>query len=400
MASIKVKFRPSSISGHEGTVYYQIIHERIVKIISSDYKIKSEEWDVKTSSIFIPANSLRFNYLRSVKERIRWDMERVNRIILQLSIGSSSYSVDDIISEFEKIRDAQSVFNYIEARIITLKANGKIRTSETYRTALNCFKKFRNDEDIQFDEMTSELMESYEAYLSGNGLIPNSISFHMRILRAIYNRAVEDGITEERHSFKRVYTGIDKTRKRALCLSVIRKINEINLKYDSSASFARDIFMLSFFFRGMSFIDMAYLRKTDLQNGFITYRRRKTGQQLTIRWTKEMQQILDKYPKNQTKYLLPIITDGNIDSHAQYRSKQYKVNKGLKIVGDKIGLNVPLTAYVARHSWASIAKFKGIPISIISDGLGHNNELTTQIYLSTLDTSAVDKANALILKSL
>lgn len=158
--------------------------------------------------------------------------------------------------------------------------------------------------------------------------------------------------------------------------------------------------MLSFFFRGMSFIDMAYLKKSDLKNGIITYRRRKTGQQLQIEWTKEMQMTLDKYPENESGYLLPIIRGTGTNDRNTYRRVGYNINHALKRVAAKVGITMNLTLYVARHSWASAAKAKGIPLSVISEGMGHDSEATTQIYLASLDTSVVDRANSLIMKSL
>ncbi len=152
--------------------------------------------------------------------------------------------------------------------------------------------------------------------------------------------------------------------------------------------------------RGMSFIDMAFLKKTDKANGYIIYCRHKTRQQLTIEWTKDMQEIVDKYPPNPTRYLLPIITSNGINERCAYRNSLFKINKRLKEVAEMLDLPIPLTLYVARHSWASVAKAKGVPLSVISEGLGHDSEATTQIYLSSLDSSVVDKANSMILKSL
>ena len=160
------------------------------------------------------------------------------------------------------------------------------------------------------------------------------------------------------------------------------------------------MFMLSFMLRGMSFVDMAYLRKTDLSNGYIIYRRRKTGQQLTIKWTKDMQLVLDKYPENASGYLLPIVRNPGTNERYTYRNASYNINRSLKAVAKMAGVTIPLTLYVARHSWASAAKSKCIPLGIISEGMGHDSETTTQIYLTSLDTSAVDKANSLILSSI
>ena len=163
---------------------------------------------------------------------------------------------------------------------------------------------------------------------------------------------------------------------------------------------ARDLFMFSFYTRGMSFVDMAYLKKTDLQNGVLVYRRQKTNQQLTIKWEKPMQDIVNKYASPESPYLLPIIRDTHTDARLQYKNAIHLVNNKLKLIGKEIGLGIPLTTYVARHGWASIAKHKNIPIGIISEALGHDSEKTTRIYLDSLDTSAVDKANSQILNSL
>lgn len=200
--------------------------------------------------------------------------------------------------------------------------------------------------------------------------------------------------------FRRVYTGVDKTVKRALPIRAIKKIKTLDLTMIPRLDYARDMFLLSFYLRGMSFVDMAYLRKNDLRNGYVTYRKRKTGQQLVIKWTKEMQLILDKYPRNGSGYLLPIIKNGTTNERCSYRNASYNINNSLKKIAEMAGVEIPLTLYVARHSWASAAKAKGIPVGVISEGMGHDSEATTRIYLASLDTSVVDRANALILSSL
>lgn len=400
MASIKVKFRPSTVADHEGTIYYQIIHERKVRQLLSDYKVFPYEWDESRSMVTTTQKSERKAFILSIRERIRWDVERLNKIDKKLDANGLTYTADDVIDEFNRYANEYSLFNYMESIIVKLKQNGKVRTSETYKSALSSFKKFRQDEDIMLDCLTSEVMESYEAWLKGRGVALNTISFYTRILRAVYNRAVEDDIIENRNPFKHVYTGVDKTVKRALPLPVIKKIKALDLSLNTSLDYARDMFLMSFYLRGMSFIDMAFLKKTDLKNGYVTYRRRKTGQQLIIEWTKEMQMILDKYPENATDYLLPIIRNPGTNERCTYRNMGYNINHNLKKIAQMVGVQIPLTLYVARHSWASAAKAKGIPLSVISEGMGHDSEATTQIYLTSLDTSVVDRANSLILKSL
>lgn len=400
MASIKVKYRPSTIADHEGAIYYQIIHERKVRQLNTEYHVMPDEWDENRSMVTTKQSSERKSFILSIRERIRWDVERLTKIDKRLDAAGLSYTADDVIDEFRRYANEYSLFNFMESLIIKFKQNGNIRTSETYTAALNSFKKFRTDEDIMLDYLTSEIMEAYEAWHKQRGNSPNTISFYTRILRAVYHRAVENDVIENRNPFRHVYTGVDKTVKRAIPLSHIKKIKALDLSLSPALDFARDMFLMSFYLRGMSFIDMTFLKKTDLKNGYIVYRRRKTGQQLTIEWTPEMQTIIDKYPDNPTQYLLPIIKTEGINERCAYRNIGYNINHSLKKIAGMVGINIPLTMYVARHSWASAAKAKGIPLSVISEGMGHDSEATTQIYLASLDTSVVDKANSLIMKAL
>ncbi len=400
MTSIKVKFRPSTVVGHEGSIYYQIIHERKVRQLPACYKIFPEEWDDKRSTVATTHNSDRKPLILSIRERIKWDMERLAKIDRKLNATGLPYTIDDVIDEFNRYASEYSLFNYMESVIAKLKQKEKVGTAGTYRSTLNSFKKYMKDQDIMLDCITSETMEGYEAWLRNRGIIPNTISFYTRILRAVYNRAVEEDIIENRNPFRHVYTGVDKTVKRALPLAIIKKIKALDLSLTPSLDYARDMFMMSFCLRGMSFIDMAFLKKSDLKNGHLTYRRHKTGQQLVIAWTKEMQMLVDKYPENRSDYLLPIIRNPGTNERCTYRNVGYNINHNLKRIATMVGVAIPLTMYVARHSWASAAKAKGIPISVISEGMGHDSEATTQIYLASLDTSIVDRANSLILSSL
>lgn len=368
MASIKVKFRPSGKSDQEGTVYYQIIHERKVRQLLSGYRIFSYEWDNNRSTVVTTRESKRRSFIDSIRNRILWDVERLTKIYRRMDANGVSYTADDLIDEFHRYAREYTLSNFMESVIATHVNNGKVRTAETYRSALNSFKKFREDEDIMLDCLTSELMKAYEAWLQNRGIALNTISFYARILRAVYNRAVEGGIIENRNPFRHVYTGVGKTVKRALPIKFLKRIKALDLSVTPSLEFARDMFIMSLYLRGMSLVDMAYLKKTDLRNGYVSYRRRKTGQLLIIKWMKEMQMILDKYPDNENVYLLPIIRTPGISERCAYRNAGYNINRNLKIIGLMVGITVPLTLYVARHSWASLAKAKGIPLSVISEG--------------------------------
>ena len=399
MTSINVKLRPSTSEGKEGTIYYQIIHNRVIRQQKTDYHLFTHEWDEKRSTVIVKGS--RSNYLQTVKERIEWDLRRWQSIIRQHENKRIVYSADDIIDTFRKTSADHTLFNFMQSVISQLQLIGKERTAETYHSTLKSIIKFRQEQDILLVDIDSDLMLMYEAYLQSSGITRNSISFYMRILRAVYNRAVEKELTENRHPFKHVYTGIEKTVKRAIPIKNIKQIKNLELPIKSALDFARDIFLFSFYTRGMSFIDIAFLKKKNLSNGILCYRRRKTGQQLFIRWEKCMQDILDKYKENDdSPYMLPIIIPQAKQERKQYKNVLYRINKSLKDIGQLIKLPIPLTMYVARHSWASAARSKNIPISVISEGMGHDSEKTTQIYLASLDTAVVDRANRIILKDL
>lgn len=330
--------------------------------------------------------------LMMVISQLRDEMMSIKELLLEKKHVECSH---------RKLNSETSFISFMKSIVIQLKQLGRVRTSETYKATLSSFMVFLKEQDVPIDGITSNLMLLYEAYLKGRGVCMNTISFYMRNLRAVYNRAVEKGLTPQNNPFRHVYTGVDKTVKRAIPIKTVKALKMLDLSMKPSLDFARDMFMFSFYTRGMSFIDMAYLRKTDLQNGILTYRRRKTGQELNIRWEKCMAEIIAKYPKNETDFLLPIIRvackrEQGVERR-QYDNALHLVNYHLKELSTMLKLQRPLTMYVARHSWASAAKAKNVPLSVISEGMGHDSETTTQIYLASLETSVVDKANKMIL---
>lgn len=399
MASIKVKFRSSTTANKKGTVYYQIIQNRVIRQLKTDYRLFMHEWSEESNAIIITNNS-RHNYLQSIEDCINWDIKRLQSIINQLENKRLKYTTDDIVSTFWKQTNEQSLFNFMQGLIAQFQQMGKQRTSETFRATLRSFMQFREEKDILLKEIDSDTMLMYEAYLHNRGLTKNATSFYMRILRAVYNRAVEKELTANRSPSKHVYTGIDKTVKRAIPLKAIKLIKSLDLSLQPSLDFARDMFFFSFYTRGMSFIDMAYLKKKDLSNGILSYRRRKTGQQLFIRWEKCMQEIVEKYDNPLSGYLLPIIKPMNDDERTQYQNVMYLINRKLKIIGKMVGVQLPLNNVYSKALMGSVAKNKNVPILVISEGMGDDSEITMQIYLASLDNAVVDRVNAQILKEL
>ena len=313
-------------------------------------------------------------------------------------------------------KTTESLFTFMNLLIALLLKNGQYRTMQHYKATLNSYMRFRENKDISFKEIDAEEMQSYEAYLKNVAKVcSNTSSFYLRILRATYNKAVEKGYTTQQNPFKNVYTGIAKTNKRAIPTEFVSSIKHLDTAKELTPKqeLARDTFLMCFYLRGISFIDLVHLRKSDLKDGFISYTRSKTGQRISIRWEKDMQDIVDKYQAQTTAspYLLPFLTsdannkngiaqDKRQDELRLYHNAESRITYHLKKLGAKVGVKGKLTLYVARHSWATTARDKNISISIISQALGHNSESTTQIYLRSIQSSEVDDANAEILASL
>ena len=312
-------------------------------------------------------------------------------------------------------KTSESLFQFMNLLIALLLNNGQYRTSLHYRATLNSFKRYRDNKDIALREIDAEVMRSYEAYLHHTAEVcRNTSSFYLRILRATYNRAVAKGLTPQQHPFTDVYTGIAPTRKRAIPTEDVSQIKHLESVKDLTPKeeMARDTFLMSFYLRGISFIDLAHLRKSDLKEGYLHYTRSKTRQRLTIRWEDEMQELLEKYQAQtaSSPYLFPfLVDDGNKsqntidkkeDEARLYHNAEARISYHLRKFGAKIGIKGKLTLYVARHSWATAARDNDISISVISEALGHHSETTTQIYLNSIKSSEVDDANAKILAAL
>ena len=277
-----------------------------------------------------------------------------------------------------------------------LDTAGRFSTSRNYRKAQKSFSLFLDGESLQLAEMSDEVVTAYNRYLENRGVVRNTRSFYNRILRSVYNKAVSEGYAPENvRLFENVYTGVDKTHKRALDSTTLRDIKEMDLQGEEELSLTRDLFLFSFYARGMCFVDMAYLRKLNIRGPMISYVRRKTGKRLTLRVEHCMEQIIQRYAgKSFGDYVFPIIrSDKPAEAFKDYNYQLCRYNLMLKEIGCRAGLAYPLNSYAARHSWATMAQTADIPLSIISAGMGHTSEKTTRIYLAELNNAVIDEAN-------
>ena len=297
------------------------------------------------------------------------------------------------------------VLRYFERSedIARLTSEGRLGTARNYTRTLNSFSAFLGGTDLPFAAFTEPLVEEYNAYLVRRGVVRNTVSFYMRILRAVYNRAVRQRLTEQSFPFSGVYTGIDHTRKRAVEERLIGRLRNLDLSGSDALALARDLFIVSYCTRGMSFVDMAFLRKRDLSGGEINYVRRKTGQLMTVHLETCMREIVRRYEwrTRNTPYVFPLLTAEEPGrAYSQYQIALNYYNRQLKRLSQLLGLEEGLSSYASRHSWATAARNRRVPITVINAGMGHTSERTTRIYLSSLESSVIDCANRKILSAL
>ena len=396
MATIKVKLRPSSIVGRAGTIFYQVTHRRATQQITTNIRLQSNEWDALRESVAVSVAD------RSIiQNRIDSDTALLKRIVKDLENSGVNYSIGDIIKRYKSPECHVLVLDFMQNQIRLLRNANRLGTALNYEKTMKNFAEFLGGVNLPFSAMTEQLIADYNAFLVQRGMVRNSISFYMRIMRAVYNKAVRQKLVEQSHPFTEVYTGIDRTRKRAVSESVISQLYKLKLAEGIPLALARDIFIFSYCTRGMAFVDIAYLKKENIKNGVICYARRKTGQLLSVRIEPSIQRIIDRYSSALSPYVFPILT--STDTKLAYEEYQVAINNHnrlLRRLSKMLPVGCKLTSYTARHSWATAARNHNVPISVISAGMGHTSEQTTQIYLAMLENSVIDDANQGLIMSL
>lgn len=335
---------------------------------------------VKKSKILVPE---RKKYYRNVNSKIRFRYRKW--------IYSKAYLLNHSI---------YSYFTCWEFRILKAGSDQRrtYKTARNYLTVRNSLMLFLERKMYTLENITPALVKSYEEWLKTR-VSKNTLGSYMRVFRALWNKAVDEELIDYdiRHNpFRKVYTGVAKTKKRAVSQEVIAMVKDFNLRNvprGAGLEFSRDLFMFSFYTRGMSFIDMALLKKSDILNGEIGYIRSKTKQPLSIGIEQEILNIIKRWePKSGPVFLFPIITGEKWDAK-QYDREFRKYWEHLNRLSELMGIVPSLTSHCARHSWASLAKRKGIPVSIIKQALGHDSESTTEIYLNELENGLINEAN-------
>tara|TARA_R110002049_G_scaffold293517_1_gene478583 strand:- start:192 stop:1412 length:1221 start_codon:yes stop_codon:yes gene_type:complete len=289
----------------------------------------------------------------------------------------------------------ESFFEYALETAKDLRTAQRFGTARSYEGLVGILKVFNKQKDLKFNELNLDFLKRFERFhLSKKGNTQNGVASYMRTIKAIYNRGIKDDIIErEYYPFLKYQIKINPTEKRAIKVEYIKKILELNLSKDHTLFNYRNYFILSYMTMGMSYIDMVFLKKENIVDNRIKFQRRKTSKIYDIKITDQMKVILKFYISNKKKndFILPVLKRDTLE--LQYRDAQWglkRYNKGLKKIANLCGIEENLTSYVSRHSFATHALFKNIPLAAISSMLGHSKLSTTQIYLKSLPSDVLD----------
>ena len=286
--------------------------------------------------------------------------------------------------------------NFMRATICKFEQGNSYGTAHIYKNSLSNLIAFYRTDRIPFKKITPELLKGFEFYLRQKQLSWNTVSTYLRTIRATYNRAVDRHLAPYiPRLFKQVYTGTRADRKKALNAKEMAQIFQSWKNRDISETHSRThgLFILMFLLRGLPFADLVN-----------SYRRRKTGRQLTIDIPREAWAILNEYMDTDphSPYLFPFLTgkEGSIESYREYQWALRTFNQQLNQLKGILHLKTHLSSYTARHTWATLAYYNEIHPGIISEAMGHSSITVTETYLKPFNATKIDDANRKVISSI
>jgi integrase/recombinase XerD len=423
MGSVKFElFKSKRYKDGRHPILIRITHDRTNKYLNTHISAFEEEWDFKSNQVnerYRKNFSLNKPTFDKINLNISNLYNKARGIISKLEENGRPYTIFDIIKYLDKSAKPTTFCDYTQKLVDDMFASGKLGNASNYQTVLNSVKSFTNDKDIALDKVNYRWLSDFEKYylqkqarinekkksLKSNPI--NGLNVYMRAIRAILNKAIKDGFLEEgANPFGRNGYEIQRSPviKRAINKEKIDTIRKFDVPENTSLWHTKNYFLFSFNCRGMTWVDMANLKLSNIIDGRIEYVRiktiRKNSKSFSIKITPQIQQILDYYILNKKgcDYIFPIVKrDDPVEKRKDIKNELKNFNKYLKKLGKECGIEKNMTSYVARHSWGTIAKKElHFSTSVISEGYGHQDEATTKAYLDDFDDDEIDNANDLI----
>ncbi len=384
-------------------VIMRLGHNERTTSIPLGISVLEDDWDIKNRVVkksYVGLSSVtRLNNLIQKKKADAMD------VILKLHESGqlNLLSVTAIRDKIVQVNTNQSFFHFAGLLIDDLKKANRIGTARSYKGVISVLKTYNNDRDLRFHDITYSFLSKFETHHKSKGNEANGLAVYMRTIRAIYNKAIKEGIIDkELYPFNDYKIKTTPTEKRALDWNLLKKIIMAKLAPNHACFNARNYFVASYMMYGMNFTDMAYLKKTDINDGRIIYRRKKTSKLYDIKITDSLNKILKHFIKQnpESEYIFPIIkreTSILQEKDIQWARKGY--NEKLKDLAAHCKIDKNITSYVSRHSFATQAMLLDVPLNAISTMLGHSSLKTTEVYLKSLPSNILDNYNSVILQN-
>ena len=391
MANVKTTLDTRRIKS-DGTynIIYRITHQKKVYTINSRRSILEQYWNYEQSEI----NKKYPNY-KLINLKLLKGYFKIEKAILTLDDDFTIEKLRNIIKG-EATNQTKSFKEFAQELIDQMIKEGRTGNALVYQTAVNRLISF-SGEQITFDRIDYKLLTEFIHHLKVEGLKTNSISNYLRSIRAIYNKAIKHRIVDrDKYPFYDISIKSQRTANRAISKADIMQLNSLPLVESSPSWRALKYFMLSFYLRGISFTDMAYLKQTNIIEGRIHYERRKTHKLYSVKLFTPAVEIIRSFYGDHQEYLLPVLPNSTIEDSVEAKKvlRQWikTTNHYLKRLSQRINSEIPITTYCSRHSFASIAKHLGYSNEIIAEALGHEyGNKVTAIYLDAFDNDVLDQ---------
>jgi integrase len=391
-----------------GCIFLRIIHKREVKEISTPHHLYSWEWNESDQQVVLPVlGSARLQELLDIEDSLGEEKRRAGQVLKTLG-DRECYTASDVARLYLAYPRALTLSSFAGEVAATLIEEGRERTARAYMTAARRLEHHAGAAQLKLEKINAELLRGFVQRLKEEGRSLNTISFYVRNLRAIYNKALAREIlpSRKRFPFTGLYGGVPDTRKRALSTRELQAIALIVSERSTPEGWRRAcpdpmqtgdlvaaaLFLFSFHAWGMSYIDMAYLERLNIKEKIISYCRKKTGRVITVFLNDKTLALLNYLSRQAhpgSPYILPIIHPGKGSDRERYENALRQQNTRLKRVARAAGLTGILSTHVARHSWATLARSRNVTTALIGEALGHRDERTTHIYLGSFDESVL-----------
>lgn len=388
-------YKSKKLANGESPLMIRICKDNKVKYKSIGISVKPEFWDFAKNKPKIGCPN------RDYILKIIIDKEaELQKQILELKAEEKEFTASTLIKSKEE-RKVKTVHDFYSELIEEMEFSGKIGNSRVYRDSIRSLESYYKEKlDIPFSTIDMGFLLGYEKWLRLRNCKESSMNLFFRTLRSIYNKAIE-----RKYAKKDTYPFNDfkvskfsiKTDKRAISKDNIKLIMNLDLSKEKEyIQLSRDLFVFSYFCSGISFSDMANLKACNITNDRLIYVRQKTHRKINVPILDEAKEIMKKYIDSNNEYIFPILNHIiHKTKMQQYNRKKkviLKVNRYLKKISQMVGVEVNLTTYVSRHSYATVLKNSGVNIALIGETLGHSDLKTTQIYLDSFENSQIYEA--------